>query len=113
LRHRVDGQVAPREVLLDRLALQRHQVRLPGSATLAHAPGAERLGQREGHGALRLGQPAREPFDAARGDEVHVVARPPEQLIAHRAADDPHRLARQNGARGREPAVHAGSPSRW
>ena len=56
LGHRVDGEVALREVLLDRRAAQRREVGLPGAVGREHAPAAERVGERERRAAGGAGQ---------------------------------------------------------
>ena len=113
LGHGVDGEVAARQVLLDGFAFERHQIDLPGSGALGHAPGAEGLGERERRSALRLGQTAGQRLHVTLGDQVDIVGRAPEEPVAHGSPDDPDRLAGERGARGGQRAVHAGSPSRW
>ena len=104
LGHRVDGEVARREVGRERAALQRRDVDLPRLPGADDAPAAERVGELER--ALRPPR-ARMRRAATRGssvdDEVEVVvgARAAEQAVAHRAADDPRRAASPQRLRGR------------
>jgi hypothetical protein len=72
LGQRVDGDVPRREVGLQRAAVQRREIDLPGLAAAHHAPRAERLGQLEGRGALGLRQRARRPADVAVHHDVEV-----------------------------------------
>ena len=94
LGHRVDGEVARREVGGERAALQRGDVDLPRLAGADHAPAAERVGQRERRPARRARDAPRGPARIVLDDEVDVVvgAGAAEQAVAHRAADDPRAL---------------------
>jgi hypothetical protein len=86
---RVDGEVAEREVAVQRAAAQRAEIDLPGAVGRHHAPRAELVGELECRAA-------RGPPDSASGsggvaidDDIQVRRRAPEQRVAHRAADDP------------------------
>ena len=59
-RHRVDREVALRQVLLDGLALERSEVVHAAAAPVDHAPGAEGLGELE-HRPAEARPPARAP----------------------------------------------------
>ena len=86
-RDRVRGEVAPREVLVDRLAAERREV--DGAAAVEHhAPRAELLVQREHRVAVPGDERPRGALRLAAGD-VEVERRTAEQLVADRAADDP------------------------
>ena len=65
------------------LAVERHQIDLPGSRARDHPPGAEGLGERERRRALRLGQAARPRLHVTLGDQVDIVGRAPEEPVAH------------------------------
>ena len=116
--HRVDREVAQREVGLDAPAAHRREVRLPAAVRRDHAPGAE-LAPTAGTRARRppcamprasgSGSPA-----VAKSTSSTSSARPALQQVAHRAADQPgsaprapasraiaHRRHRCGAARGR------------
>jgi hypothetical protein len=100
--HRVGGEVAVREILLDRRALERRGVRDPAVRRRAHRPpGAELLGEPERRSLAGLRDRLRRLLGRPLEREVDVDDRAAEQRVAHGAADDP-------GARARErPARHA------
>ena len=87
--HGVDGEVAPGEILLDGLALQRRQVKDALLAVVDHPPGAEGLGQAEDRPLDLGGEPASGGLGIARDRDVHVADRPAEQLVTQRSADHP------------------------
>ena len=107
LGHRVDREVAPREVGSDVALAQRHEVDVPRVSGADHPPGAERAGELErraaGGARDRPGRGARIPVEG----DVDVVGRPLEQAVADRAADQPRRAAGERRARGRERLGHA------
>ena len=117
-RDRVDREVAPREVLLDRRAGphvgQRAGLRVGLRARGHHVEG-RRLRAHDGraeavvHHQLApepLGRAARDRDRVALDDDVELARDPPEQRVAHRAADDVHaglpreRVQRRLRARG-------------
>jgi hypothetical protein len=114
LGHGVDGQVACGEVALERAALQRGEVDLPGVSRADHAPAAERVRQLERSGAGGAGEAPRGGARVALDGQVEVlVARAPaEQPVAHRPADQPGGLILQRRAE-RVLDHPAGAPSRW
>jgi hypothetical protein len=98
----VDGEVAPREVLLDRRARahvrQRAGLRV-GLRTSGHHVEGRRLRAHDGraeavvHHQLApepLGRVARDRDRVALDDHVELARDPPEHRVAHRAADDVH-----------------------
>ena len=88
-RNRVDGEVAAREVGFDR-PVHRREVDRP--ATVEHdAPRRVLLGERERESSRTLRVRARSRCRIA-ADDVHVLDAPAEQLVAHRAADEPRLL---------------------
>ena len=113
---RVDRQVAPGEIVLDRLALQRHQVDLPAAVAGDHAPGAERLRERERVPARAAGDAARRSAAASPGDDDVEVGsraaaaadRAPRRRRASRRPER-RRAPRSGGRRSRVTGV----PSRW
>ena len=96
---RVDGEVAQPEVRVQRSAVDRAEVDAPAAIRRQDPPRAELLGQREHRAADGLRDALRGGLGVAVDDEVEVVDRAPEQPVAHRAADDPRRLARERVAR--------------
>ena len=92
---RVDGEVARGQVGFDAVAVDRQQVDLPAMVARHDAPDAERVRQREGGGpsgaTQRLGRLLRRPVH----DHVEVEGLPPEQAVAHGAADQPGAAAVQ------------------
>ena len=69
---RVDGEVAQREVRLDRALAQRGEVDRPAPLRADDAPGAERVRQRERRAAHRQRQVPRRGADVPVDDEVDV-----------------------------------------
>ena len=125
-RHRVDREVALREVVLDRGALQRRHVAPP-----SRARGRSRARRRTRPTAGTRGPPQRlRPSPRAAGSGVarrrpgpRRATRPPEQRVAHGAAHDPgvallaraRRAPRRTGAatssRSSRPLTCAGVPA--
>ena len=114
LRHRVDREVAQREVGFERAAAQRAEVRLPRAVAGHHAPGAELVGELERRAAHGAREAARGGGDVAVDDEVEIGRRTLEQAIADRAADEPRLAAGERLARRRDGVAQgSASPSRW
>ena len=113
LGHRVDRQVARREVALERPPDQRREVDLPGVAGPDDAPAAELVGQLEGGAARGPRQPPRGAARVAVDGDVEVVAGldPIEQPVADGAAHEPRALVAERVAQRLD---HRGeAPSRW
>ena len=89
---RVDREVTRCEVLLDRPG-QRCEVDRP-AVRERDAPRTVPVGERERRASGALGVRARRRLRLADGD-VQVDELPSEQLVPHRAADDPGLLARE------------------
>jgi hypothetical protein len=113
LGHRVDREVALREVGVDAALVHAHEVDVPGVPGPHHAPRAERAGELER-------RPARRPRELSRGGagvalhrDVDVVGVAAEQPVADRSADDPRRAAREGRARRLQGRAQSGTPSRW
>ena len=106
LGHRVDREVAGGEVGVEVVVAQPHDVDVPGVAAPDHAPGAERVGERERRAARHAGDRARRRLGVAGQRDVEVGRLAAEQAVAHRAAHDPRRLAAQPLARGLERVAH-------
>ena len=102
---RVDGEVAAREIFFERAAERREVDCAP--AVEGDAPRAVPLAQRERRAAGGTGEAPGGLLGL--GDRhVEVDERPPEQLVAHGAADYPRVLAGQhlaNGVTHRRPSV--------
>ena len=112
LGHRVEREVARREVGFDVAVAQRHEVDVPGVAGADDAPRAERARQLE---AARRRSRARARARRRRvvaDREVEVGRRAAEQPVAHGAADDPRLAAGEDLARGleRRRSAHAAAP---
>ena len=106
LRHRVDREVARREVGGDVAVAQRHEVDVPAMLGTDDPPGPERAGQLEGEAARRArDRPRRLPRVALERD-VDVVGGPAEQPVAHGAADEPRLAAGKHFAGGFERGPH-------
>ncbi len=105
---RVDGEVALREVLLDRLPEQRREIGLPAVTRLHDAPGAELLGQREDRSTRGARERPRRSLDVAADGQVDVGRRAAEQAVAHGAADEPGRRAGERAADDVERILAAG-----
>jgi hypothetical protein len=113
LGHRVDGEVARREVGVQVPVAQRQQVHVPGVAGPDGPPAAELVRELERRPAGRLRDPAGRPARVARDGEVDVVGGAAEQAVADRPADEPRGLAGQRRPSRVQRRAHAGSPSRW
>ena len=113
LGHRVDGEVARGEIGRQVPVAQRQQVDVPGVAGPDRAPAAELVAELERGPAGGLRDPPRRAARVAGDGDVDVVGRAAEQPVAHGAADQPGRLARERGPRRLQRLAHAGSPSRW
>ena len=112
LGHRVDREVARREVGLDVAVAQRHEVDVPGVAGADDAPRAERPRELERGGAGRARERAAPRVGIVADREVEVGRRAAEQPVAHGAADDPRLAAGEDLARGlqRRRRAHAAAP---
>ena len=105
--HGVDGEVAPGEILLDGLALQRRQVKDALLAVVDHPPGAEGLGQAEDRPLDLRGEPReRRARDrprprcprrgpAGRAARHAALRRPPRRRSRHVLAADARPRARR------------------
>ena len=117
LRHGVDGEVAQREVGVQRAAAQRAEVGVPRAVARHDAPRSEGVGELERRPARGARQALRGGPDVAFDDEVEVRGRALEQAVAHGAPDEPGVEPRERLARRRDGIAHgsppAGSPSRW
>ena len=105
---RVDGEVAQRQVGLQRAAAQRAEVDLPRAVGRHHAPGAELVGQLEHGPARRLRQRARGRRHVALDGDVEVARRAAE----HARRAPPRRRARPAGRAGPRRPARAGRSSR-
>ena len=106
-------EVAPRQVLLDRLALQRRHVHLEAALAVQRAPGAERLRQREHRAAERPGHAPRRLLGVAGHRQVQVAQRAAEERVAHDAAHQPRLRPAAPGPRaGPAPARRSSSALR-
>ena len=94
-RQRVDGQVALGEVGVEAPTLERCDVDGVRQIPAVHAPGAERIGQREARGVVRLRQQPRGLAGVAVEREVDVRDRP---LAAARRAARRRRPNRRTSA---------------
>ena len=131
-RERVDREVAPREVVLERRAELHDRQRAGLGIALAPRSGEVERGVRASHrgraealvhqhlAAEPLGRPARDDQRVPLDDEVEVARHAAEQQVAHRAADHPdarlsaqrreHRLGRGQGPESlQEGRRHAGN----
>ena len=99
LGHRVDGEVARREVGADVAVSQGDEVDVPAVAGADDAPGPEGAGELEATPARRARDRPRGLARVALEREVDVVGRPPEQPVADGAADEPRLPARERLAR--------------
>ena len=106
LGHRVDREVARREVGLDVAVAQRDEVDVPAVAGADHAPGPEGAGELEGRAAGGAGDRLRRFARVALERDVDVVGGAAEQVVAHRAADQPRLAARERVAGGLERPGH-------
>jgi hypothetical protein len=91
LRDRVDGQVAPPEVLLERRLAEPQHVELPAVVARDHPPGSEGLRERERVAAGPAARGPRHRLGIAGDDHVEVGGRALQQPVADRAADQPRR----------------------
>jgi hypothetical protein len=92
----VHGKVAPAEIFLDRLPLERREVVHPRRRSLDNAPGAERLGEGEHRPPNGRGERPRRGLWIPGDRHVHVADRPPEQLVADCPAHHPRVGARED-----------------
>ena len=106
LRHRVDREVAGREVGGDVAVAQRHEVDVPVMPGADDPPGPERAGQLEGKAASRARDRLRRLLRVTLERDVDVVGGSAEQLVAHGAADEPRLAAGQHFAGGFERRPH-------
>ena len=107
LGHRVDREVARGEVGVDVVVAQGDEVDVPAVARADDAPGPEGAGELEGDAAGGPRDRPRGVARVAREREVDVVRRPPEQPVAHGAADEPGRTTRERLAGDLEGAAHS------
>jgi hypothetical protein len=98
LGHRVDREVARREVAGDVPVAQDHEVDVPIVLRADDAPGAERAGEAERGAACRASERARAVPGVVPQREVDVGRRAAEEAVAHSAADDPRVAAREHRA---------------
>jgi hypothetical protein len=113
LGHRVDGEVARREVRLQVAVAQRQQVDVPGVAWPDRPPAAELVRELERRPAGRLRDPPHPAARVALDRDVDVVGVAAEQAVPDRPADEPRGLAGQRLPCRVQRSAHAGSPSRW
>ena len=106
-RHRVDREVALRQVGLDGLALERGEVVDAPALLIHHPPRAEGLRQPEHRRAQLCRQLARCLLGVSLHGDVDVRDLAAEQLVAERAADYPGAAHRTGSRRilGRRPVV--------
>ncbi len=96
LGHGVDREVAVREVGVDVVVAQRHEVDVPGVMRPDHPPRAERAAEPERRTSGRARDPLRGPLRVARDREIDVVGGATEQVVAHGPADQPRLVAGQD-----------------
>ena len=96
-RHRVDGEVAPAQVVLEGGAAQRREVDV--SAGEHDAVGGEAFRDGVDGPAELVGQTGRETVDGSAHGEVDVACRQSQELVAQGPADDPHGRAALAGRR--------------
>jgi len=97
LGHRVDREVALRQVGEDVVVAQGHEVHVPRVVRADDAPRAEVVAEPERRPARGACEPPRVRPRVPGHRQVDVVRLAPEQLVAHGAADDPDVLAGQGG----------------
>ena len=85
---------------------ERDEVDVPRALRADDAPGAERAGEPERGAAGLLGHGPRGALGVLRHGEVEVDRPPAEQVVAHRAADDPRLLPGEHVAGGVERRLH-------
>jgi hypothetical protein len=115
LGHRVDGEVARREVGADVAVAEHDQVDVPGVAGPDDAPRAERAREPERRAAGGARERARGILGVLGDRDVEVGRRAAEQAVAHGAADDPRVAAGEDlaGRFERRAGGHGAAPSRW
>ena len=98
--HRVEREVAPAQVLLQRAGEPREVDR---AGAVDHAPRAVALAERERGAARLVRQRAGRRAGVALDQHVPVEHRPLQQQVAHRAADQPAALQPELGRDGAHP----------
>ena len=88
-RDRVDGEIAPAEVELDRLAAKSADIGVPGAVGRQRAPGPELLRELEGDAAAGSGDSARGAECVGGDREVEVDDLATGDRVADGATDDP------------------------
>ena len=111
LGHRVDGEVAGGEVGVERAALQRREVDLPGRSGPTTRQRAERVGELEGRAAGRARDRARAAGAASPVDDDVEVRRSPRPSSRSRTAP-PTSQAALVGERLADGLDHAAAPRR-
>ena len=106
LGHRVDREVARRQVGGDVAVAQRDEVDVPALVAPHDPPGAELPREAERRAARRARDAGRGLARVARHGDVEVARGTPQQPVAHRAADEPGRLAGERLAGGGQRIGH-------
>ena len=107
LGQRVGGEVAQRQVGLQRAAAQRGEIGLPRAVGGQDAPRPELLRQLEQRPARGAGDRARRGVDVAVDDQVDVVDRAAQEAVAGNAADEPGVVPGERAADDRDGLRHA------